>query len=209
MGGIFRPGSPLMRFMMLITNLMALNVLWILGCVPVVTAGAATVAMHTVLLSYINGTDDAVLKPFWYAFRDNFRSVTPLWILNLLIGAVMAAEIFYLSVGAELWLKVIFGVLLFIYSGATAYLYPLLARYQTSRKAAVFNSFGLSVRHIFSTVCVVVLNALPIVLMVWYMEIFWKSILVWTLIGFSFIAYLNLKILLPVFKKYDPPQEEK
>lgn len=194
---------------MLITNLMALNVLWILGCVPVVTAGAATVAMHTVLMSYINGTDDAVLKPFWHAFRDNFRSVTPLWILNLLIGAVMAAEIFYLSAGAELWLKVIFGVLLFIYSGATAYLYPLLARYQTSRKAAVFNSFGLSVRHIFSTVCVVVLNALPIVLMVWYMEIFWKSILVWTLMGFSLIAYLNLKILLPVFKKYDPPQEEK
>lgn len=209
MGNIFRPDSPLMRFMMLITNLIALNILWLLGCIPVVTAGASTVAMHSVLLGYINGKDDAVLKPFFRAFKENFRIVTPLWLLNLLIGAVMAAEIFYLSVGAQLWLKIIFGVLLFVYAAATSYLYPLLARYQTSGKSAVFNSFALSMRHVLSSVCVVTLNALPILLMVGFTEIFWKSVLVWTLIGFSLIAYLNLKILLPIFKKYDPAPEEK
>ncbi len=198
-----------MRFMMLITNLIALNILWLLGCIPVVTAGASTVAMHSVLLGCINGKDDAVLKPFFRAFKENFRIVTPLWLLNLLIGAVMAAEIFYLSVGAQLWLKIIFGVLLFVYAAATSYLYPLLARYQTSGKSAVFNSFALSMRHLLSSLCVVTLNALPILLMVGFTEIFWKSVLVWTLIGFSLIAYLNLKILLPIFKKYDPTPEEK
>ena len=209
MGNIFRPDSPLMRFMMLITNLIALNILWLLGCIPVVTAGASTVAMHSVLLGYINGKDDAVLKPFLRAFKENFRGVTPLWLLNLFIGAVMAAEIFYLSVESQLWLKVIFGVLLFVYAAATSYLYPLLARYQTSGKSALFNSFALSMRHLLSSVCVVTLNALPVVLVVGFTEIFWKSVLVWTLIGFSLIAYLNLKILLPIFKKYDPTPEEK
>ena len=209
MGNIFRPDSPLMRFMMLITNLIALNVLWLIGCIPVITAGASTVAMHSVLLGYINGKDDAVLKPFLRAFKENFRGATPLWLLNLFIGAVMAAEIFYLSVESQLWLKVVFGVLLFVYAAATSYLYPLLARYQTSGKSALFNSFALSMRHLLSSVCVVTLNALPVVLMVGFTEIFWKSVLVWTLIGFSLIAYLNLKILLPIFKKYDPTPEEK
>lgn len=209
MGNIFRPDSPLMRFMMLVTNLIALNVLWLIGCIPIITAGASTVAMYTVLLSYIGGTDDAVLKPFFKAFRENFRSVTPLWLLNLLVGAVMAAEVFYLSVGSQLWLKVVFGVVLFVYGAAVSYLYPLLARYQTTRKNAVFNSFALSLRHLLSSVCVVTLNALPIVLVIVFTNIFWKSILVWTLVGFSLIAYLNLRILLPIFKKYDPPQEEK
>ena len=209
MGNIFRPDSPLMRFMMLITNLMVLNVLWLIGCIPVITAGASTVAMHSVLLGYINGKEDAVLKPFFRAFRENFRIATPLWLINLLIGAVMVAEILYLSVGAQLWLKVIFGIVLFIYSAATSYLYPLLARYQTTGKAAAFNSFALSLRHLLSSVCVVTLNALPVVLIVVFAEIFWKSILVWTLIGFSLIAYLNLKILLPIFKKYEPSSEEK
>ena len=209
MGNIFRPDSPLMRFMMLVTNLIILNILWLVCSIPVVTAGASTAAMYAVLLGYITGKDDAVLRPFFRAFRDNFRIATPLWILNLLVGGVLAAEIFYLTADTGLWLKIIFGVLLFIYSAATSYLYPILARYQTTGKAALFNSFALSMRHLLSSVCVVVLNALPVVLMVAFTEIFWKSILVWTLIGFSLIAYLDLRILLPVFKKYDPTPEEK
>lgn len=198
-----------MRFMMLITNLIALNVLWLLGCIPIVTAGASTVAMHTVLLSYINRKDDAVLKPFFRAFRENFRTVTPLWLMNLLVGAVMVAEIVYLSAGAELWLKVVFGVLLLIYGAATSYLYPLLARYETTARQALLNSFMLPVRHLLSSVCVVTLNVLPVFLLVAFPELFWKSILVWTVIGFSLIAYLDLKILLPVFQKYEPATEEK
>lgn len=209
MGNIFRPDSPLMRFMMLITNLILLNLIWLICCIPVITAGASTVAMYSVLLSYIEGKDDAVLKPFFRALRENFKSATPLWLLTLLVGAVMAAEVFYLSVGSQLWLKVIFGVVLFIYSAAVSYLYPLLARYETQGKTALFNSFALSMRHLLSSVCVVVLNALPVVLLVAFTNIFWKTILVWTVMGFSLIAYLNLRILLPVFKKYDPPQEEK
>ena len=209
MGNLFRPDSPLMRFMMLITNLIALNVLWLIGCIPIVTAGASTVAMHTVLLSYINRKDDAVLKPFFRAFRENFRTVTPLWLMNLLVGAVMVAEIVYLSVGAQLWLKVVFGVLLLIYGAATSYLYPLLARYETTAKQALLNSFMLPVRHLLSSVCVVTLNVLPVFLLVAFPELFWKSILVWTVIGFSLIAYLDLKILLPVFQKYESATEEK
>lgn len=208
MGNLFRPDSPLMRFMMLLTNLVVLNVLWLVSCIPVFTAGAATVAMHTVLIRYITGKDDAVLRPFFRAFKENFRLATILWIPNFLIGAVMAAEIIYLSVGAPGWLKVIFGILLFIYSAATSYLYPLLARYQNTGKATIFNSFALSIRHLLSSVCVVTLNALPLVLFVAFPVIFWKTVLVWTLIGFSLLAYLILKILLPVFWKYEDPQEE-
>ena len=209
MGNIFRPDSPLMRFMMLVTNLIILNILWLVCSIPVVTAGASTAAMYAVLLGYITGKDDAVLRPFFRAFRDNFRIATPLWILNLLVGGVLAAEIFYLTADTGLWLKIIFGVLLFIYSAATSYLYPILARYQTTGRAALFNSFALSLRHLLSSLCVVTLNALPVVLMVGFTQIFWKSILVWTLMGFSLIAYLDLKILLPIFRKYDQSPEKK
>lgn len=208
MGNLFRPDSPLMRFMMLVTNLICLNVLWLISCIPVITAGAATTAMCSVLIGYIEGKDDAVLKPFFRAFRENFRIATPLWLVNFLIGAVMAAEILYLSVNSVLWLQIVFAVLLFVYAAATAYLYPILARYQTPRRSALFNCFALSLRHLFSSLCVVVLNALPIVLLVGFTGIFWKTIIVWLLIGFSLIAYLDMRILLPIFKRYDPVSEE-
>ena len=89
MGKIFHWDSPLMRFMMLITNLICLNVLWLLCCLPVVTAGAATAAMYSVLFLYITKQDDGVLKPYFKAFKENFKSVTPAWILHLLIGIAL------------------------------------------------------------------------------------------------------------------------
>ena len=204
MGKIFRWDSPLMRFMMLITNLVCLNVLWLLCCLPVITAGAATTAMYYMVFQYITKQDDGVLRPFFKAFKENFKTVTPIWILHLLIGAALGAEVFYLSQDSQLWLKALFGILLLVYAGVSAYLYPILARYNTSRKKAVLNSFALSTRHLLTTVCVVILNAVPVVLVLFMPEIFWKSILFWTVGGFSLIAYLCGKMLLVVLKKYEP-----
>lgn len=204
MGNIFRWDSPLMRFMMQITNLICLNVLWLLCCLPVVTAGAATTAMYYVLFQHITKQDDAVLKPFFKAFKENFRVVTPVWILHLLVGAVLAAEVFYMSRGAERWLQVIFGILLFVYAGVSAWLYPILARYDTPWKKALLNSVALSTRHIFSTLCVVILNAVPVALILFAPEAFWKTVFLWTVGGFSLIGYLCGRILLPVLARYEP-----
>ena len=208
MGNIFRFDSPLMKFMTLITNLMCLNVLWLLCSLPLVTAGAATTAMQYVIFQYISKKDDSVLKPFFRAFKENFRTATPLWIPNLLIGAALAAEVFYLSSGAQMWLKVLFGIVAFIYLGATSYLYPLLARYDAPPKNAIINSFALSIRHLGSTVCLVILNAAPVAVMLFAPEVFMKLSMLWLLGGFALIAYLDARILMPVFKKYEPQETE-
>jgi len=126
-GNILRLDSPVLRFLTLVTNLVCLTMLWLWCCLPVVTAGAATTAMYYVIFQYISKQDDAVIKPFFSAFKDNFRQVTPIWILNLLIGAALAAEVFYLSQGAEVWLVVAFVTLAFVYLGASFYLYPIMA----------------------------------------------------------------------------------
>lgn len=94
MGKIFRWDSPLMRLMMLITNLVCLNVLWLLCCLPVITAGAATTAMYYVVFQYITKQDDSVLRPFFKAFKENFKTLTPIWILHLLIGAALGLRCF-------------------------------------------------------------------------------------------------------------------
>ena len=208
MGNIFRWDSPLMRFMMLITNIICLNVLWLLCCLPVITAGAATTAMYYMIFQYITKQDDGVVKPFFKAFRANFKFVTPIWLIHLLIGAALGAEVFYLFRGGQPWLKVTFAILLFIYAGVSTYLYPILARYHTTRKQALLNSFALSTRHMFTTVCVVVLNTLPVVMILFFPELFWKTIFLWTICGFSVIAYLCGKMIFTVLKKYEPKLTE-
>ena len=192
-----------MKFMTLVTNLVCLNVLWLLCCLPVVTAGAATTAMYHVIFQYITQQDDAVIKPFFKGFWENFRGVTPIWILHLLIAAVMGAECFYLYWGAPDWLIWAFGVLLVLFLGISAYLYPLMARYDAPPKRAVFNSVILALRYLGTTVCTAILHAAPILLLVFAPEYFSNMLLFWLLGGFSMIAYLNAKMLMMVFKKVE------
>lgn len=208
MGGFFHPDSRLVRLMMRITNLVILNLLWIVGCIPVITAGASTTAMYSVLFAYITEKDDAVLKPFFRAFRENFRQVTPVWLLHMLVAAALGAGVFYMTLGVKAWVKVIFGILLFIYLAAASYCYPLFARFYTTRKAALFNSFALTFRHLLTSVSMVVFNALPLALILIEPALFWKTILVWTLIGFSLCAYVNAKLAFRVFKQYENKEEE-
>ena len=79
MGNIFRLESPVMKILTLAANLVCLNILWLLCSLPIVTAGASTAAMYYVVFQYINDQDDAVLKPFLKAFKENFRTATPDW----------------------------------------------------------------------------------------------------------------------------------
>jgi len=206
-GNILRLDSPVMRFLTLVTNLVCLNMLWLLCCLPVVTAGAATTAMYYVIFQYISKLDDAVIKPFFSAFKDNFRQVTPIWILNLLIGAALAAEVFYLSQGAEVWLVVAFVTLAFVYLGASFYLYPIMARYDAPARNSVMNCFVLSLRHLPSTLLVVCLNVVPLVMYFLKTDVFWTTSILWLVGGFSLLAFANGKILLSIFKKYDDPAE--
>lgn len=208
MAGIFHPDSKLIRLMTRLTNLVCLNLLWIIGCIPVITAGAATTAMYAVLFDYLTDREDAVFKPFLRAFRDNFRQATPLWLMHLLVAAALGAGVFYMTLGVETWVKVIFGAAVFVYAAAASYCYPLFARYHTTRKAALFNSFFLTFRHLLSSLCVVALNALPFGLILTVPAIFWQTILAWTLIGFSLCACFNAKILLGIFRQHEN-QEEK
>lgn len=207
MGNIFRLDSPVMRFLTLVTNLVCLNMIWLLCCLPVVTAGAATTAMYYVIFQYISKKDDAVIKPFFSAFKDNFCQVTPIWILNLLIGAALAAEVFYLSQGAEAWLIVAFVILAFVYLGASFYLYPIMARYDAPARNSVMNCFVLSMRHLPSTLLVVCLNVIPLAMYYLKTDVFWTTSIFWLVGGFSLLAFANGRILLSIFKKYDDPAE--
>ena len=203
MGNFFRLDSPVMKFLALVANLMCLNILWLLCSLPIITAGAATTAMYYVIFQYINDQDDAVLKPFLKAFKENFRMATPVWMLNLLIGLALAVGVFYLSQGAATWFVALVMAVAFVCFGATQYLYPMIARYDVPVRTVVGNSFALSTRHLFRTVVMVLLNALPMILGFFAPNLLLYIGVLWILGGFSMVAYLNGRIMIGIFRKYD------
>ena len=57
---IFEEGSPFQGFLNKVTDLLILNLVTLLLCLPVITAGAALTAMHYVLLKM--GREEEVIR---------------------------------------------------------------------------------------------------------------------------------------------------
>lgn len=206
---MFRYGSPFHRLMTLVSNLMLLNLLWLITSLPLVTLGASTTAMYYVTMQYVTKQDDSVFRAYFRAFKENFRQATFLWIPHGLLCVALVVELYYLTLGQtnSLW-WLVFGILGGVFCMVSGMLYPMIARYRNSTRAIVINSINLSVRNLFPMLCVTILNLAPIVLLLQFTGTFLYLGLVWSFGGFSLIAYVNSAILLGIFKKYEPREQE-
>ena len=92
MGKLFDLDSPLMRVLSKMADLMILNLLMIVLCLPIVTAGAAFTAMHYVLLKMVRDEDSYLLKSFFKSFKLNFRQATIIWAIMLGITVLFIGD---------------------------------------------------------------------------------------------------------------------
>ena len=116
MKDLFNLNSRVMQGLAMVTNLVALNILWLICCIPVFTAGAATTALYHTIFQFHTQQDDAVLRPFFHAFRANFKQATLLWLATLLLVCLVAFDVYYLITHgrgtALLFLLIVLAVIL-------------------------------------------------------------------------------------------------
>ena len=65
-----------MSFLSKLADLMILNVITLICCVPIVTVGASLSSMYYVLLRLRQEETSFVTKDFFHAFRQNLKAVT-------------------------------------------------------------------------------------------------------------------------------------
>ena len=100
---IFNYDGPLMTVLTQIFDLVVLNLITLVMCVPIVTAGASLTAMHYVLWHSVRQEGDSVWKMYWRSFRQNFRQATLIWLGVLAVIAVLllGAHRIYVSGGSQ------------------------------------------------------------------------------------------------------------
>lgn len=77
-----------------VCDLIGLNLLMLLFCIPVFTLGASVTAMHYVLLKILRDElEEGVIRTFWGAFKSNFRQSTLLWLIYLPIGLLLGLDL--------------------------------------------------------------------------------------------------------------------
>ena len=82
---IFKFDSPVMQFMAKVADMIILNILTLVLSIPIVTFGAAYTAKYYVSMKIIRGEESTVFKPYFKAFKDNFKQATLIWMIQLII----------------------------------------------------------------------------------------------------------------------------
>ena len=91
MRGLIDPNSKLFALLTKAVLLMELNLLVLVCCLPVVTAGAALASMHAVLLKIYRDEEKKVASDFFQAMKGNLKNGTALWLLFLIFAGVLTA----------------------------------------------------------------------------------------------------------------------
>ena len=64
MNSLFNPESSTMRFLEKAANLMLLNLLWILCSLPIITIGASSTALYTMVFKLLNSENESIIAIF-------------------------------------------------------------------------------------------------------------------------------------------------
>lgn len=153
MNKMFSLDSPLMRFLFKISNCIVLNLIWILGCVPIVTIGASTTAFYHTVTKVIRNDRGYVLKEYWSSFITNFKQSTIVWFVMLVVYGIGYVDCYYAYILVRaghippflFWALIVIFAFVFMW---TSYLLPYIARIENTTKAILRNSAFIMFRNI-------------------------------------------------------------
>ncbi len=203
MGKLFDLDSPIMRGLGRVGDLLIMNLLVLVCCIPVVTAGAAFTGMHYVFLKMMRNEEGYLVRGFFKSFVRNFRQATLIWLLMLLIIAVYVIDVIIFGRSGIVFPSVLIaaflamGILMLLIS---MYVFPLLARFDNSIKNTLRNSAIIAFANLPKTLLMALFYALPLI--IGYYSVY--SYIFIFLFGISAPAYGAAWLYSKIFKKYEP-----
>ncbi len=212
MSRVFNYEGPVFSFLSRLADLFWLNLLFIICCIPVVTAGAAQTALYYVTLKMAKDEEGYITKSFFKAFRDNFIQATVIWIIFLAVGFIMLLDLRIANGGSLTDIMssaavnnvviVAVGVMTILMLMTVTYVFPILAQFDNTIVNTIKNAFLISVRHLPYTFLLIFIAAVPVVI-IWFSP----AMLILVLIMFSAVAYISSKFFNKIFILYMPKDE--
>lgn len=193
-----------------LADLMLLNLLFLVTCLPVFTIGAASTALYSVTFRIGTDREEGIFRCYFRAFRDNFKQGTGLFLALFLPGVLLLVCLFLSTAlgGALRYLSLAYIPLLLLLAFVYSYAFPLLSQFYGTVKLTLKNALLLSIGYFPRTVVMVVLNLLPLALFYAQTMFFFQVGILWLLLYFSAASYLNAQLLRKIFAPYQPSEED-
>ena len=141
---IFNPDSRFSQFIYTLTDYVKLGLVFLLFSIPGITAGAAAAAVMTVGMRIERKEAPVIFRPFWQAFKENFRQGTLLTLLFMLLFGFLAADWYVLmqveSTALIRLLCAVIVVVALISACLMLWVFPTLARFELTNRQIIHNA---------------------------------------------------------------------
>lgn len=162
MGEFFNLNNKFFQGLNKVVDCFGLSLLWLLCCIPIVTAGASTTALYYTVNKVIRHGRGYVWSEFWHAFRANFKQSTGCWLILFALLAFLEMDCYimfqYAKAGEKVgMLYIVFVILIAVFLMWGIYLFPYIARFENSMKAVLKNAALIALANLPWTVLLFVL----------------------------------------------------
>ena len=196
-----------------VADIFILNVLCVLCCIPIITAGASLTATFYVAMKMVRNEESYIVKDFFKSFKQNLKQATVIHLILLVVLIVLGLDINIVrNLDGTLSdvLTMIFMAFGIIFVFIFLYVYPVLAKFYNTTKNTFVNALLLSIRHLPYTVIMIIISALPFaVLFIPNTQLMFGLLTVIILIAPACVVYSNSCFFVKIFDNYIPKEEYK
>ncbi|MCR4670700.1 MAG: DUF624 domain-containing protein [Saccharofermentans sp.] len=205
MNDFFNKDSFAMRFLTELCNLIIVNILFMLTCIPIVTIGASLSALYRVTFAIHCKEEVTVVRTYFKTFKSSFKQATLLWVPSFIAFAFFIYEILlilfildpsYKMTQIPVWFMLILILSVWIYS------FPMIGLYEQPLKQTLKNSVILAVSNLPVTISTIVVKGGIIFISLKYPT--WGVIIgsFFLLFGFGLSSFVTAFFLKKIFEKY-------
>ena len=198
--------NPVMDFINTLCNLAALNAVFLITCLPVITIGPALAALYAVAMREARGEYGYLARPYLRKFRENLRPGIPAFLILAALGAfLLFGLVFWLSIGtpqAQAGAGRLAGALI-LWFLTVSYAFPLIARFENTTARTLKNALRLALGNKWPTLALLAADAFVLSLCLYlpFMKLFMAFA------GFSCAAFGQAYIFNRVFQPYEKTEE--
>ena len=213
MNNLFNPDNKFFAFMGKVADLMILNLLCIVCCLPIVTAGASITALYYVTLKIARNEETYIARGFFHSFKENFKQATIIHLIMIVLGALLIFDLYFVRVlqpksGVYKAASYMFMAALVVYAMVLTYIYPILAKFYNTIRHTFQNAVLMSIRHLPYTLLMFAVTIAPVALMFLIETFSSYIILFYMLMGFAVVALLNSYLFVKIFDRYITAEDD-
>lgn len=197
--GIFNCDSNFSQYVNKVADLMIVNVLTLICCLPIITIGASLTAMHSVVLKIHRNGECYVAKLFFKAFKENLKQSTAIWLIYLAVFVLFLLDMTIITqsnLEISEFLEYGLYVVAIMSTLSLVWVFILQSRYENKVTTMIKNAFLIGVTRPFRSILMVLVACIPILIVLAYAPIGMPILI---LFGFTLPGLLQAILYSKVF----------